>query len=94
MLEFGGEETLEVVLDDKNAEEIGVAAGAENVPGKGGDAEAGDGQRVNTAKRVAPAFGENGPEQDAAAGEDERGGAFGESGEAKKNTEDEGSKGG
>ena len=33
MLEFGCEVALEIVLDDEDPEEIGIAAGAEDVPG-------------------------------------------------------------
>src|SRR5260370_33688518 len=32
VLEFGGEVALEIVLDDEDAEEVGVAAGAEEIP--------------------------------------------------------------
>jgi hypothetical protein len=35
MLEFGSKEALEIVFDDEDSEEIGVAAGAEDVPGQG-----------------------------------------------------------
>ena len=36
VLEFGSKVALEIVLDDEDAEKIGVAAGAEDVPGKSG----------------------------------------------------------
>ena len=34
VLEFGSEVALEIVVDDEDTEEIGVAAGAEDVPGQ------------------------------------------------------------
>src|SRR5580692_2568284 len=94
VLELGSEEAVEIVLDDEDAEEVGVAAGAENVPGESGEAETGDGDGMKAAKGVAPAFCEDGPEKNGAAGEDDGGGTFGEGGEAEKKTEGEGSKGG
>ena len=42
-MEFGSEEAFEIVFDDEDAEEIGIAAGAKDVPGKCGEAESGDG---------------------------------------------------
>ena len=56
VLEFGGEEAFEIVFDDEDAEEIGIAAGAEDVPGKCGEAESGDGSRMKKAECVAPAL--------------------------------------
>jgi hypothetical protein len=93
VLELGSEEAVEIVLDDEDAEEIGVAAGAEDVPGKSGEAEAGDGDGVKAAEGVAPAFGEDGPEKNGAAGENYCGGTFGESGETKEKAEEEGGTG-
>src|SRR6516165_3716859 len=69
MLEFRGEEALEVVLDDEDAEKIGVAAGANDVPGQGGEAEGDDGRGMKQAQRVAPAFGPKRPQEDGAARE-------------------------
>ena len=46
MLEFGGEEAFEIVFDDEDAEEIWIAAGAEDVPGERCYAESGDGCRM------------------------------------------------
>ena len=94
VLEFGSEEALEIVFDDEDAKEIGIAAGAENVPGKSGEAEAGDGDGMKTAEGVAPAFGEDGPEQNSAAGENDRGRTFCENGEAEEEAEEAGSEGG
>jgi len=82
VLELWREEAIEIVFDDKNAEEVGVAVGAENVPGKSGEAEAGNGDGVKTPEGVAPALGEGGPEKNGSAGEDEGCGTFGEGGEA------------
>jgi hypothetical protein len=81
VLKFGGKVALEVVFDDEDAEEIGVATGAEDVPGKRGDAEGGDCGGLKQAEGVAPAFGEDGPEEDGATGEDDGCGTFGENGE-------------
>ena len=80
MLEFGGEVALEVVFDDEDAEEIGVTAGAKDVPGKSGEAEGGEGGGMEEAEGVAPALGEERPEKNGAAGENDGGGAFGEDG--------------
>jgi hypothetical protein len=86
MLEFGGEVALEVVLDDEDAEEVGVAAGAEDIPRQSCDAEGGDGRGMEEAEGVAPAFGEERPEKNGAAGEDYGGGTFGEHGETQEKT--------
>ena len=94
MLELGSEEAVEIVFDDKDAEEVGVTAGAEDVPRKGGEAEAGDGDGVEAAEGVAPAFCEDGPKEDRTTGKDEGGGTFGEGGEAEEKAEEEGGKGG
>ena len=63
MLEFGGEKALEIVLDDEDAEEIGVAARAKDVPGKGSEAKAGDRNGMKAAESVVPAFDESRPKQ-------------------------------
>ena len=94
VLKLGSEEAVEIVFDDEDAKEVGVAAGAEDVPGKGGEAETGDGDGMKAAKGVAPAFCKNGPEKNGAAGQDDGGRTFGEGGEAEKNPEEEGGKGG
>ena len=89
MLELGSEEAVEIVFDDEDAEEVGVAAGTEDVPGKCGEAEAGDGDGMKAAEGVSPALGEDGPEKDCTAGENYCGRTFGESGEAEEQTEEE-----
>jgi len=58
VLEFGREVALEIVLDDEHAEEIGIAPGANDVPGQCGEAETGNGDRMEAAKGVTPASGE------------------------------------
>ncbi len=88
MLEFGGEEALEIVLDDEDAEEIGVTACTKNVPGKSGEAERRKSGGMEEAEGVAPAFGEERPEKDGAAGKNDGRGAFGEDGEAEEETEE------
>jgi len=84
VLEFGGEIALEIVLDDEDAEEIGIAPGTDDVPGKGRKAEAGNGQRVKAAEGVTPAPGECGPQQYAAAGKNDGGRALCKCGEAEE----------
>ena len=94
MPEFRSEVALEIVFDDKDAEEVGISAGAEDVPGKSREAEADDADGMKATEGVTPALGEEGPEKNPSAGEDDRGGAFGENGEAKEETEEEGGNGG
>ena len=69
MLEFWREIPLEIVFDDEDAKEVGVAAGAKDVPGKCSEAEGRDCCGMREAESVAPAFGEERPEKDGAAGE-------------------------
>src|SRR2546425_7709731 len=63
VLEFGGEVALEIVLDDEDAEEVGVPAGANDVPGQGREAERCDCGGGKKTENVAPAFGEKSPEK-------------------------------
>lgn len=88
MLEFGSEEAFEVVLDDENAKEFGVAAGTEQVPGKRGEAKAGEYDGMKAAEGVAPAFCENSPKKKSAARENDRGRTFRKNGEAKEVSEE------
>src|ERR1700693_1342745 len=67
VLEFGSEVALEIVFDDEDAEEIGVAVGAEDVPGQSSQAESSDCGGMEQAECVAPAHGDDGPEKDCAA---------------------------
>ena len=76
MLKFGSEEAFEIVLDDKDAEEIWISASAKDVPGKGGEAKGGDGGWMEEAKCVTPAFCEQCPEEDCPAAENDCGGAL------------------
>jgi len=76
VLEFGSEEALEVVFDDEDAEEVGVATGAEDVPGQGCCAERGERSWMKEAEGVSPALGKERPEKDRAAAEDYRGGSL------------------
>jgi len=87
VLEFGSEVAFEIVLDDEDAEEVGVAAGTQDIPGEGGQAERGDGGGMKEAEGVAPAFREERPEKNGAAGKNDGGRAFRENGEAKEETE-------
>src|SRR2546426_4272883 len=87
VLEFGSEVAFEIVLDDEDAEEVGIASGAEDIPGKSGEAEGPDRGGMKEAEGVTPALGEERPEKDSAAGENDGSGAFGEPGEAEEETE-------
>jgi len=87
VLEFGGEVALEIVLDDEDAEEVGVAAGAEDIPGESGEAKRRESGRMKEAEGVAPALREKRPEKNGAAGENDGCGAFREDGETQEKTE-------
>ncbi|OLB38794.1 MAG: hypothetical protein AUH11_05830 [Acidobacteria bacterium 13_2_20CM_57_17] len=87
MLEFGSEIAFEIVLDDENAEEVGIAAGTEDVPGESSEAERSDRGGMKEAEGVAPALGEKRPEKNGAPGKNYGGRAFRENGEAKEETE-------
>ena len=76
MLEFGCEVAFEIVFDYEDAEEVGVAAGAEDVPGQGGCTESGACCGIKQAECVTPAFGENGPKKNRATAQNDGGGAF------------------
>jgi hypothetical protein len=88
MLEFGGEVALEIVLDDEDVEEVGVAAGAEDVPGKSSETEGREGDGMKKSKGLAPAFGEERPEKYGASGENDGGWALCQDREAKEQTEE------
>src|SRR5712692_7333762 len=87
VLEFGSEVAFEIVLDDEDAEEVGIASGAEDIPGKSGEAEGPDRGGVKDAEGVAPTFGKERPEKNGTAGENDGGGALGEDGETEEETE-------
>src|SRR5713226_1649329 len=88
VLEFGGEVAFEIVFDDEDAEEIGVAAGAQDVPGESGQAEGRECGGVKETQGVAPALGEERPKENGAATENDRCRALGEDGEAEKEAEE------
>ncbi len=92
MLKFGSEEALEVVFNDEDAEKIGIALGANDVPGERSHAEAADGHGVKAAKGVAPALGEDSPQKHRATGENDRRWPFRECGKAEEATEKKGGK--
>jgi len=92
VLEFRGEVAFEIVLDDEDAEEIGIAARAEDVPGKGGNAERDDASGVKQAEGIAPALGEERPEKYRAAAQNDGRWSLGKDGEAEKKAEQHGSK--
>jgi len=87
VLEFGSKEALEIVLDDEDAEKVGVAASAENVPRERGEEEGRNRSGVNEPEGVAPALGEERPEKNGAAAKNNGGGAFCKNGEAEEKTE-------
>ena len=84
MLEFGREIAFEIVFDDEDTEEIGIAAGAQDVPRQGGYAEGGDCGGMEEAESVSPAFCENGPEENGSGDEDDACGTFCENCEPQK----------
>jgi len=84
VLESGGEVALEIMFDDEDVEEVGVAVGAEDVPGKGGATERCDRDGMKQADGVAPALGEEPPEKYGAAGKNHGGRAFREDGETEE----------
>ena len=84
MLELGSQVPLDVVLDDEDAEEIGVAAGTENVPGQGSEAEDRDCGGMKQAEHVAPALGKERPEEDRPAAENDAGRTLGQHCESKE----------
>src|SRR5579863_9832290 len=88
MLEFGGEETFEIVFDDEDAEKIGIAACAEDVPGEGRHAKRGDGCGMKQAEGVAPASCEKRPEENGASAKNNCCGAFGQDGKTKEKAEE------
>ena len=92
MLKFGSEIALEVVLDDKDAEKVRVAASTEDVPRKSRGAESGDSSGMKEPESVAPAFGEERPEEDCACTKNNPSGAFGQNGKAEEKTKKNGNK--
>src|SRR5215472_808306 len=84
VLEFGREVTFEIVLDDEDAQEIRIAASAQNVPGQGGSAESGNAHWMQEPKRVVPAFGDPRPEQHRSGAENDGRRAFGQSGQRER----------
>src|SRR5713101_3601371 len=88
VLEFGGEVALEIVFDDEDSEEIGVAVGAEDVPRESSKAEGSDCDGMKEAEGVGPALGKERPEKNGSAGENNCGRAFCEGSEAEKETEE------
>ena len=88
VLEFGCEVAPEVVLDEKNAEEVGITARAEDVPREGSEAEAEDGDGMKAPQGIAPALGADGPKKNRTARKDDCSRAFRKNGKAKEETEE------
>jgi len=76
VLEFGRQVAFEVVLDDEDAEEIGIVAGAEDVPGQGGQTKGSHCRGMKQAESIAPALRENSPEENRSSAQDNGGGTF------------------
>src|SRR2546427_9107698 len=75
VLEFGSEVALEIVLDDEDVEEVGVPAGANDVPRESGEAKGRDCGVGEETENLAPAVCEERPEENSATeGEDGGGG--------------------
>ena len=72
MLEYGSEISLEIVLPDEDAQKIGIAQRAENVPGQRRCAKYGDDQRMQETKWRAPLARKRGPQQRRASRENYR----------------------
>ena len=87
MVEFGREVAPEIVFDEEDAQEIGIAACAENVPGKCRQGERRGCERMKKAEGVAPAVCEERPEKDAASAQNYGHGTFGEDGGAEEESE-------
>ena len=88
VLECRSEVALEVVLDDEDAEEVWIAAGAKDVPGQSGEAEGGDGGGMKQPEGVVPTFGERSPEKDGAANQNDSSRTFGEHRESEEKAEE------
>src|SRR5260370_40483295 len=69
-------------------EEVGVAAGAEDVPGESSEAKRRESNGMKDAEGVAPALGDERPEKYGAAGEDDGRGTFREDREAEEEAEE------
>ena len=87
VLEFGREVALEIVLDDEDAEEVGTAPGAQDVPRQGRRKKRGERDGMKQPEGVAPALGEERPEKDSAAHENDARRAFRENREPEKKPE-------
>ena len=87
VLEDWSQVALEIVLQDEDADKIGIAQRAQNVPGQRRHAEYGDDQWMQETKWRAPQAGERGPYQSRAARKDHGGWAFREHGSSEKKSE-------
>ena len=77
MLKFRSQEALEIMIYNKHAQEIWIAAAAANVPRNGSSAKRCDSYWMKQSKRVPPPFGQESPEEHRAATENNRRGALG-----------------
>src|SRR5262249_20590858 len=67
-----GQEPSEVMLDDEDGQEVGIAAGADEIPGKSREQKERDRGRRGQPDGGAPAFGDQGPEENGPAGKNQR----------------------
>ena len=84
-----GEIAFEIVFDDKDSEEAGIAARAKNIPRESREAECEDGGGMQQAEGVTPAPREERPEKHCAAAKDERSGSLCERGEPKETAKED-----
>src|SRR5450755_2188655 len=78
MLEDGGEKALDVVEEQERAQEIGIADGANDVPGQRDAKERGDAQGMSESEGGAPFPRRERPESDAATSKNDGRRAFGQ----------------
>jgi len=88
VLEDWSEVALKIMLEDKCVDEIGVAVGAEDVPGQGYDREGGDCRRMYQAECGAPLTSCQRPNSDGSSSEDNCCGAFSKCGESERCAEE------
>jgi len=83
---FGRQVALEIVLDDEDAEEVGTAPGAQDVPGRAVAKKRGERDGMKEPEGVAPALVKSAQKKTAAAHENDARRAFRENREPEKKT--------
>ena len=89
MFEFGSEIAFEIVFDDEDRKETGIAARAKNVPRQSREAECEDGGGMQQTEGITPAPREERPEKHCAAAKDECGGSLCERGESEETAKED-----